>query len=85
MSPRQAMPHQAMNDPYNAFCAHTDARLEGAAAGPLKGLRFAAKDLFDIADHVTGGGNPDWLARHGPAARTAPVVQKLVDAGSRRC
>jgi hypothetical protein len=42
----------------------------------------AAKDLFDIAGHVTGGGNPDWLASHAPAARTAPVVQKLVDAGA---
>ena len=69
-------------DPFNAFCSHTTARLEGAAAGPLAGLTFAAKDLFDIAGHVTGAGNPDWLAQHAPAARTAPVVQKLVDAGA---
>ena len=71
-----------MRDPYNAFCAHTDARLAGAKSGPLEGLTFAAKDLFDIAGHVTGGGNPDWLAKHPPAQRTAPVVQKLVDAGA---
>src|SRR5436190_6782465 len=71
-----------MHDPLNAFCAHATARLQGAPAGPLAGLTFAAKDLFDIAGHVTGAGNPDWLARHAPAERTAPLVQALVDAGA---
>ena len=71
-----------MHDPLNAFCAHATARLPGAPAGPLAGLTFAAKDLFDIAGHVTGAGNPDWLAHHAPAERTAPVVQTLVDAGA---
>lgn len=71
-----------MDDPFNAFCPHSTVRLEGATTGSLAGLTFAAKDLFDIAGHVTGAGNPDWLATHGPAPRTAPVVQKLVDAGA---
>jgi len=69
-------------DPFGAFCTHDRVRLEGAPSGPLAGLTFAAKDLFDIAGHVTGGGNPDWLASHGAARRTAAVVQKLVDAGA---
>ena len=68
--------------PLNAFCRHATARLDGAPAGPLAGLRFAAKDLFDIEGHVTGAGNPDWLALHAPATRTAPVVRRLVDAGA---
>jgi amidase len=72
----------AMHDPLNAFCPHSSARIKGAPAGPLAGLTFAAKDLFDIAGHVTGAGNPDWLALHSPAGRTAPVVQALVDAGA---
>ncbi len=71
-----------MHDPLNAFCAHSTAKLKGAPAGPLAGRTFAAKDLFDIAGDVTGAGNPDWLALHSPAARTAPVVQALVDAGA---
>ena len=71
-----------MLDPYGAFVPHATARLEGAATGPLAGLSFAAKDLFDVAGYVTGGGNPDWLALHAPATRTAPVVQRLVDAGA---
>ena len=71
-----------MRDPLNAFCTHATARLDGAPAGPLAGLSFAAKDLFDVEGHVTGAGNPDWLALHSPALRTAPVVQRLVDAGA---
>jgi amidase len=51
--------------------------------GPLRGLTFAVKDMFDVAGIVTGGGSPDWLASHGPAARTAPSVQACLDAGAR--
>ena len=69
-------------DPLNAFCSHSTAALKGAPGGPLAGLTFAAKDLFDIAGHVTGAGNPDWLRLHTPAPRTAPVVQTLLDAGA---
>ena len=71
-----------MDDPFNAFCTHVTVRLDGAPAGPLANLTFAAKDLFDIAGQVTGAGNPDWLASHEPARRTAPVVQSLVAAGA---
>ena len=71
-----------MQDSFNAFCGHSTARLKGAPRGPLAGLGFAAKDLFDIAGHVTGAGNPDWLNSHEPASRTAPVVQRLVDNGA---
>src|SRR5438067_13884129 len=84
---RQSTPWRAtriskMRDPLNAFCTHSAARLKGSPEGPLKGLTFAAKDLFDIEGHVTGAGNPDWLDLHAPATRTAPAVQRLVDAGA---
>ncbi|MCI0781285.1 MAG: hypothetical protein J4N93_08335, partial [Chloroflexi bacterium] len=75
-------PRPKIDDPLNAFCKDTDAYLEGAADGPLSGLTFAAKDIFDVAGHVTGGGNPDWKATHQPAGKTAWVVQVLVDAGA---
>ena len=71
-----------INDPFNAFCKDSTAYLTGSPGGPLSGLTFAAKDIFDVADHVTGGGNPDWKATHQPAERTAWVVQTLVDAGA---
>ena len=70
------------HDPFNAFCTHATAYLPGAPSGPLSGLAFAAKDLFDVQGHVTGAGNPDWLRTHDPAPATAPAVQTLVAAGA---
>lgn len=52
------------------------------AAGPLSGTSFAVKDVFDIAGLRTGFGNPDWLATHAPATRTASLVTRLRAAGA---
>ena len=71
-----------MSDPLNAFAPDGTVYIEGAPGGPLSGLRFAAKDIYDVAGHVTGGGNPDWAATHAPAEMTAPVVTKLLEAGA---
>jgi amidase len=57
--------------------------IPGAASGPLEGLDFAAKDLFDVAGHPTTYGNPDWERTHPPAAGTAPCVSALLQAGAR--
>ena len=73
---------QRLDDRLNAFCHDTEAYLADAANGPLAGLTFAAKDIFDVAGYVTGGGNPDWRATHAAATRTAWAVQVLVDAGA---
>jgi amidase len=70
------------NDKLGAFCRHTHIEVRGAAAGPLAGLTCAVKDIYDIAGGKTGFGNPDWLRTHEPAARTAPAVQLLLDAGA---
>ena len=75
-------PSPTIEDPLNAFCKDTDAYIAGAEGGPLSGLTFAAKDIFDVAGHVTGGGNPDWKATHQAAVKTAWAVQVLVDAGA---
>ncbi len=71
-----------MTDPLNAFILHDQVRLAGAPTGPLKGICFAAKDIFDVAGHVTGCGNPDWLASHEPATATASAVARLLAAGA---
>lgn len=71
-----------MNDPLNAFVAHDPVRLPGRADGSLAGLSFAAKDIFDLEGHVTGCGNPDWLASHAAAPATAPAVAALLAAGA---
>ena len=72
-------------DSVGAFCDYADATLDGAAEGPLAGLSFAAKDLFDIAGHVTGGSNPDWLATHGAAEETASSVRTFLIFNSLAC
>ena len=68
------------NDPFNAFVDRT--HVAGAAAGPLSGLTFAVKDLFDVAGYPTSGGQPFILALSGIKTRTAPTVQTLLDAGA---
>ena len=75
-------PREPLSDPLDAFCKDTDAYLEGVTGGPLSSLRYAAKDIFDIAGHVTGGGNPDWKATHQPADQNAWIVQKLHASGA---
>jgi len=57
-------------------------RVEGRTGGPLDGLSFVAKDLFDVAGHVTGGGNHDFARTREPAARHAWAVARLLDAGA---
>ncbi|MCE2947737.1 MAG: amidase [Betaproteobacteria bacterium] len=55
---------------------------EGAGSGPLAGLRFAAKDLYDVAGEVTRGGNADWAADARPALATAWAIRRLLDSGA---
>src|ERR1700751_2372277 len=71
-----------MHDPYNAFCRHAQGRLPAPPDGPLRGLTFAVKDVFDVAGHRTGNGNPVWLETPPPAERTASSVERLLAAGA---
>jgi len=67
----------------SAFVPHDIARpIEGAATGPLSGLTFAVKDMYDIAGERAGGGSPRWLETHPPAEKNALVVQRLLSAGA---
>ncbi|MFN4117720.1 amidase [Acidovorax sp.] len=71
------------HDTAHAFVPYPPAPVPHASTGPLSGLSFAVKDLFDVAGYPTGGGSPLVLALSGTKARTAPTVQKLLDAGAR--
>jgi amidase len=70
------------DDPVSAFVPSPRAHIEGRPDGPLSGLTFAAKDLFDVAGYPTGGGNPDWARFNPVPTRHAWAVQKLLDAGA---
>ncbi|MFL5256560.1 MAG: amidase [Rhodopila sp.] len=71
-----------MTDSINAFVPGPRIRIDGAASGPLRGLTFAAKDLFDVAGVPTGGGNPDWARANPVPTKHARAVQTLLDAGA---
>jgi amidase len=71
-----------MPDDINAFVPGPRVHIEGRPGGPLTGLTFAAKDLFDVAGHPTGGGNPDWARANPIPTRHAWAVQRLLDAGA---
>ncbi|MDX2102642.1 MAG: amidase [Alphaproteobacteria bacterium] len=71
-----------MEDYLGAFRSDTLAVRPGAASGPLSGLTFAAKDLFDVAGVVTGAGTPDFQTGRAPAAKDAAAVAALLAAGA---
>jgi amidase len=71
-----------MTDDIGAFVPGPRVRIEGRAGGPLSGLTFAAKDLFDVAGVPTGGGNHDWPTGRPIPARHSWAVQTLLDGGA---
>ena len=65
-----------------AFVPGPRVRIVGKARGPLSGLTFAAKDLFDVAGVPTGGGNHDWPTGRAVPTKHSWAVQTLLDAGA---
>ena len=66
----------------NAFVPGPHVTSRARRTARLRGLTFAAKDLFDVAGHPTGGGNHDWARTHPVPTRHAWAVQTLLDAGA---
>lgn len=66
-----------------AFVPDLVCEREPSGSGMLDGMRLAVKDLIDVANAVTGGGNPDWAASHLAAKRDADCVALLRAAGAR--
>ncbi|WP_127783719.1 amidase [Rhodococcus sp. X156] len=50
--------------------------------GPLTGESVAVKDLFAVAGHRVGAGNPAWEAAATPEPAHATAVARLLDAGA---
>ncbi|KAA2241272.1 amidase [Salinarimonas soli] len=71
------------DDPARAFMPYPAVPVPNAPEGPLAGLTLGVKDLFDIAGYPTSAGSPTMLAMSGIKTRTAPTVQRLLDAGAR--
>lgn len=70
------------DDPVRSFIDYPDVPVPNAPNGPLAGLTFAVKDLYDVSGYVTGRGNPEWRADASPATGHAPAVAALLRAGA---
>lgn len=71
-----------LKDTVNAFVPGGLFTIEGANQGPLAGLTFAAKDLFDVAGYPTTAGNLTWAATHAIPERSSPLIDQLLQAGA---
>ncbi|TCK30314.1 amidase [Ancylobacter aquaticus] len=70
------------DEPFGAFCQENHVACPATGDGPLSGLGFGLKDVFDVAGSRTGFGHPAWLASHPPATETAEAVTRLLAAGA---
>lgn len=69
-------------DAARAMADSADAlRRAGVELSPLMGIPISVKDLFDVAGQVTRAGSTI-LASRPPAARDAPVIRRLRQAGA---
>ena len=73
----------AVADGRDALCRYAPVPVPEAAQGPLSGLTFCVKDLFDVAGYPTGCGHPLKLAQSPIATAHAPPVAALLAAGAR--
>ena len=75
--------HFSIDDTVGAWVPHGRFVIEPTSTGPLTSLTFAVKDIFDVAGHATGAGNPTWLATHASPDRSSPLIDQLLAAGAR--
>ncbi|MFC0714574.1 amidase family protein [Cellulomonas biazotea] len=59
-----------------------DPLVAGAPEGPLRGLTVAVKDLFAVAGHRVGAGNPTWLRDARTEPEHAHAVADLLRGGA---
>lgn len=65
-----------------AFMPYRETKVESALSGPLAGLTFTVKDMFDVKGYPTSAGSPTMLAISGIKNETAPAVKALLNAGA---
>ena len=72
----------AIDDPYRCYTAFADPERTGLGkrAGPLAGVRFAAKDNLDTVDLPTSANTPALSGSH--RSRDNPVIARLTEAGA---
>lgn len=69
-------------DTVAAFCRHAPVSIAASLEGPLSGLSYGIKDIYDIAGIPTAFGSPAWLNSHSIPTSTAAFVETLSNAGA---
>jgi len=69
-------------DTVAAFCRHAPVSIAASHDGPLSGLSYGLKDIYDIAGIPTAFGSPAWLKSHSSPTSTAAFVEMLSNAGA---
>ena len=72
-----------MKDNNNAIITPVDPPICINAQGPLSGLDFVVKDLFDVVGFPTFAGNPEYGPYRGMPETNAAAVDSLLKAGGR--
>jgi amidase len=71
-----------IDDRVGAFVRYEAVNVAHAPDGPLAGLSLAVKDIYDVAGYPTGCGNPIKQAESPIHRTSAPIVQRMLDAGA---
>lgn len=69
-------------DTVGAFCRHAPVSIAASYEGPLSGLSYGLKDIYDIAGIPTAFGSPAWLKSHSIPKSTAAFIETLSNAGA---
>ena len=71
------------NDTVNCFVPENLRNPQpGTPEGPLAGINFVAKDLFNVIGHRTSNGSPDFYRHSTPSEENAEAISKLLGAGA---
>lgn len=81
-NPKLSVSSEPPYDALQAFVRDNHIALEGANSGKLKGLTFAAKDVFKILGSTYGNGHPEWLHTSSPDDFTTSIIMKLLEEGA---
>ncbi|WGD39034.1 amidase family protein [Streptomyces cathayae] len=80
-APRDDVPAPGEIDP-SVWRVVGDPLVAAPTGGVLSGSRVAVKDLFAVAGHAIGAGNPAWLREAPIESAHAAAVQALLQAGA---
>jgi amidase len=69
-------------DTVAAFCRHAPVNIPASQEGPLSGLSYGLKDIYDVAGIPTAFGSPAWLKSHPIPTVSAAFIETLSNAGA---